>query len=162
MEESSSTAVIISVAAGITLESLEKFLPGRRVVRIMPNTPCLVGEAASGFSLGTLANDNDRKIVNSIFGAVGVAVEVKEILLNGVTGVSGSGPAYVFQFIEALADGGVRVGLPRATAQQLAAQVVKGAAEMVLQTGEHPGVLKDRVCSPGGTTIAAVAKLEEG
>lgn len=162
MEVSTADAVIISVAAGVTLESLEAYLPGRRVVRVMPNTPCLIGEAASGFAMGSLATAGDRDIVQTIFGAVGIAYEVKEVLLNGVTGVSGSGPAYVFQFIEALADGGVRVGLPRDTALKLAAQTVKGAAEMVLQTGEHPGVLKDRVCSPGGTTIAGVAALEKG
>jgi pyrroline-5-carboxylate reductase len=128
----------------------------------MPNTPCLVGEAATGFALGSLATDSDRQIVQTIFGSVGLASEISEVLLNAVTGVSGSGPAYVFQFIEALSDGGVRAGLPRSVATQLAAQTVKGAAEMVLQTGEHPGELKDKVASPGGTTIAGVAALEEG
>lgn len=162
MKAENHTAVIISVAAGVTLKQLEEYLPNRRVVRVMPNTPCLVGEAASGYSLGSQANDSDRKVVNAIFGAVGTAIEVKEVLLNGVTGLSGSGPAYVFEFIEALADGGVRVGLPRSEALKLAAQTVKGAAEMVLRTGEHPGVLKDRVCSPGGTTIAGVDELEKG
>jgi pyrroline-5-carboxylate reductase len=157
-----STALIISIAAGIRVETLEKHLPGRRVVRVMPNTPCLVGEAASGFSMGCLCNDEDRNIVQTIFGAVGIAEEIKEVLLNAVTGLSGSGPAYVYQFIEALADGGVRSGLPRDVAMQLAAQTVKGAAEMVLQTGEHPGSLKDNVCSPGGTTIAGVEALESG
>mmetsp|Transcript_40005 Transcript_40005/g.96535 ORF Transcript_40005/g.96535 Transcript_40005/m.96535 type:complete len:283 (-) Transcript_40005:29-877(-) len=157
-----SDAVIISIAAGVTLDFLQSKLPGRRVVRVMPNTPCLVGEAASGFALGTACTDNDRKIVESIFGSVGVAKEIKEVLLNAVTGLSGSGPAYVYQFIEALADGGVRSGLPRAAALELAAQTVKGAAEMVLQTGTHPGQLKDNVTSPGGTTIAGVEALERG
>lgn len=119
-------------------------------------------KAASGFAVGSLCNDNDREVIKSIFGAVGIAVEIKEILLNAVTGVSGSGPAYVYQFIEALADGGVRAGLPRAVAYQLAAQTCKGAAEMVLQTGQHPGQLKDNVTSPGGTTIAGVEALEKG
>jgi pyrroline-5-carboxylate reductase len=128
----------------------------------MPNTPCLVGEAASGYALGSLATPEDRKIVQSIFGAVGTTSELKEILLNAVTGLSGSGPAYVFQFIEALADGGVRAGLPRAVAMELAAQTVKGSAEMVLQSGKHPGLLKDAVTSPGGTTIAGVEALEKG
>jgi pyrroline-5-carboxylate reductase len=157
-----STALIISIAAGVTLETLQRQLPGRRVVRVMPNTPCVVGEAASGYAMGDLCNDSDKEIVQKIFGAVGVAKEVKEILLNAVTGLSGSGPAYVYQFIEALADGGVRSGLPREVALQLAAQTVKGAAEMVLQTGIHPGQLKDNVCSPGGTTIAGVEALEAG
>jgi pyrroline-5-carboxylate reductase len=162
MRKVPSNALIISIAAGVTLETLEKHLPGRRVVRVMPNTPCLVGEAATGYSMGTLCNDEDRKVVQTVFGAVGVAKEIKEILLNAVTGLSGSGPAYVYQFIEALADGGVRSGLTRDDALQLAAQTVKGAAEMVLQTGEQPGKLKDNVCSPGGTTIAGVEALEKG
>ena len=157
-----STALVISIAAGVTLETLEMALPGRRVVRVMPNTPCLIGEAATGYTLGKLATDADKKIVQTIFGSVGVASELSEILLNAVTGLSGSGPAYVFQFIEALSDGGVRAGLPRGVAMQLAAQTVKGAAEMVIQTGEHPGELKDRVTSAGGTTIAGVDALENG
>jgi len=154
--------LIISVAAGVTLETLEANLPGRRVVRVMPNTACLVGEAASGFALGSLAKEADRDIVQAIFGSCGLAYELKEFLLNAVTGLSGSGPAYVFEFIEALADGGVRSGLPRKEALQLAAQTVKGAAEMVLQTGTHPGQLKDQVCSPGGTTITGCDELEKG
>jgi pyrroline-5-carboxylate reductase len=155
-------ALVISIAAGVTLGTLEANLPGRRVVRVMPNTPCLIGEAASGFALGKLANESDREIVQTIFGSVGLAMEVNEKLLDAVTGVSGSGPAYVFLFIEALSDGGVRAGLPRNVSTQLAAQTVKGAAEMVLQTGTHPGVLKDGVTSPGGTTIAGVEALEKG
>ena len=157
-----SNAVVISIAAGVTIDTLESLLPGRRVVRVMPNTPCLVGQAASGYAMGSLCTDNDREIVQTLLGAVGVAKEIKEILLNAVTGLSGSGPAYVYQFIEALADGGVRSGLPRAVAMELAAQTVKGAAEMVLKTGEHPGKLKDNVTSPGGTTIAGVEALEKG
>lgn len=157
-----SNALVISVAAGVTLSTLEHNLPGRRVVRIMPNTACVVGEAASGYALGALAGDEDREIVQTIFASCGLVKEFKEFLLNAVTGLSGSGPAYVYEFIEALADGGVRVGLPREEALQLAAQTVKGAAEMVLQTGLHPGELKDRVCSPGGTTIAGVEELEKG
>jgi pyrroline-5-carboxylate reductase len=156
------SALIISVAAGVTLETLEKNLPGRRVVRVMPNTACLVGEAASGYAMGSLCNADDNQIVQLIFGSCGLAREFKEVLLNAVTGVSGSGPAYVFQFIEALADGGVRAGLPREDAVLLAAQTLKGAAEMVLVTGMHPGQLKDMVCSPGGTTITGVDELEKG
>jgi pyrroline-5-carboxylate reductase len=157
-----SSALIISIAAGVSLETLETNMPGRRVVRVMPNTPCLIGEAATGYALGKLANSDDRQIVDTIFGSVGLASEIDEVLLNAVTGLSGSGPAYVYQFIEALADGGVRAGLPRAVAMQLAAQTVKGAAEMVIQTGKHPGQLKDEVTSPGGTTIAGVEALEKG
>lgn len=155
-------AVVISIAAGVTLHKLEEALPGRRVVRVMPNTPCLVGEAACGFALGNLANEEDRALVKTLLDSVGVAMEVNEVLLNAITGLSGSGPAYVFQFIEALSDGGVRAGLPRDVATQLAAQTVKGAAEMVLKTGKHPGELKDGVTSPGGTTIAGVESLERG
>jgi pyrroline-5-carboxylate reductase len=154
--------LIISIAAGITLAALEKALPERRIVRVMPNTPCLVGEAACGFSLGSLATDDDRTLVKTLLDAVGISMEVPETLLDAVTGLSGSGPAYVFQFIEALSDGGVRAGLPRNVATMLAAQTVKGAAEMVLKTGKHPGELKDAVTSPGGTTIAGVEALEKG
>lgn len=162
MDAKDSGAVIISIAAGVTLEALEKALPGKRVVRVMPNTPCLVGEAACGFALGAHATDEDRTLVKTLLDSVGLAMEVSETLLNAVTGVSGSGPAYVFQFIEALSDGGVRAGLPRNVATMLAAQTVKGAAEMVLKTGKHPGELKDAVTSPGGTTIAGVEALEKG
>lgn len=157
-----SSALVISIAAGVTLKTLEEALPGRRVVRVMTNTPCLIGEAATGYALGRLVTEEDKHTVEAIFGSVGLASELTEILINAVTGLSGSGPAYVYQFIEALSDGGVRAGLPRAEATKLAAQTVKGAAEMVLQTGEHPGKLKDMVTSPGGTTIAGVAALEEG
>jgi len=157
-----SEALVISIAAGITLDALEGALPNRRVVRVMPNTPCLVGEAASAFASGKRVTPEDKEIVMAIFGAVGIALEVEEKLLDAVTGLSGSGPAYVFQFIEALSDGAVRAGLPRKVALQLAAQTVKGAAEMVLQTGTHPAVLKDGVTSAGGTTIAGIEALEKG
>lgn len=162
MSSVKSDALVISIAAGISLGTLEQHLDGHRVVRVMPNTPCLVGQGAAGYALGSLATPQDRILVETIFGSCGTASELPEILLNAVTGLSGSGPAYVFQFIEALADGGVRVGLPRDVAMQLAAQTVKGSAEMVLKTGMHPGALKDMVTSPGGTTIAGVEKLEQG
>lgn len=154
-------SLVVSIAAGVPLAVLEALVPGKRVVRVMPNTPCLVSESAAAFSLGSVATDEDRELVQSLLGAVGYACEVKESQLDAVTGVSGSGPAYIFVLIEALADGGVRMGLPRATALKLAAQTVKGAATMVLETGTHPAVLKDQVCSPGGTTIAAVEALEK-
>jgi pyrroline-5-carboxylate reductase len=128
----------------------------------MPNTPCLVGEGASGYCLGPRTTEADRELVERLLSSVGRAVAVDEKLLDVVTGLSGSGPAFVFVMIEALADGGVRMGLPRATALELAAQTVKGAAQMVLVSGDHPAVLKDQVASPGGTTIAGLQALEAG
>lgn len=156
--------LVISIAAGISLAKLESMLPpGSRVVRVMPNTPCLISEGASGYARGSCATEEDMKFVGKLLSSIGYAVQVKkEEDLHAVTGVSGSGPAYVFQFIEALADGGVRNGLDRKTAYALAAQTVKGAAMMVQQTGKHPGELKDMVTSPAGTTIAAVEALEKG
>jgi pyrroline-5-carboxylate reductase len=153
--------LVISIAAGVTLSALEKAAPaGFRLVRAMPNTPALVGQGAAGYCLGAGAGAADGKVAAALLGAVGLAVEVPERLLDAVTGLSGSGPAYVYLVIEALADGGVRMGLPRAAALQLAAQTVAGAAAMVLETGEHPASLKDQVTSPGGTTIAGLAELE--
>ncbi|GAB5029950.1 pyrroline-5-carboxylate reductase [Nannochloropsis oceanica] len=155
--------LIISIAAGATLQLLQHQLPDRsRVVRVMPNTPCLVGQSAAAFAMGDNCLPEDAALVKKIFSAVGAAFEVKEKDLNAVTGLSGSGPAYIFLLIEALADGGVRAGLPRNIAMQLATQTVKGAATMVQLTGEHPGVLKDQVASPGGTTIAGIEALEKG
>ena len=155
-------ALLVSVAAGVTLESLEKLVPASvRVVRTMPNTPSLVGKGAAGFCLGMRCKDGDREIVRGLFEAVGLAIEVPEKLIDAVAGLSGSGPAYVYLMIEALADGGVKVGLPRADAIRLAAQTVSGAAQMVIETGEHTAILRDKVASPGGTTIAGLAVLEE-
>ena len=128
----------------------------------MPNTPCLIGQSASGYCLGPRATAADGQLVAQLLGAVGRAFAVDEKLLDAVTGLSGSGPAFVYVMIEALSDGGVRMGLPRDVATALAAQTVRGAAQMVLETGEHPGVLKDRVASPGGTTIAGLQALETG
>lgn len=154
--------LLISIAAGYPVSKMENFLgTDKRLVRVMPNTPCKIGEGASGFCLGKNATQEDSDSVKLMFDSVGLALEVTESQLDAVTGVSGCGPAYVFMFIEALADGGVKMGLSREVALQLAAQNVLGSAKMVLQTGEHPGVLKDQVCSPGGTTIEAVAMLEE-
>ena len=161
--EISSEQLIISVAAGVSTARLEACFDGQiPVVRAMPNTPALVGSAATAICGGRYASVENLALARSIFAAVGLCVEADERAFDGVTGLSGSGPAYVFNFIEALADGGVRAGLSRAVAMQLAAQTVMGAAQMVLETGEHPGALKDRVASPGGTTIAGLHALERG
>jgi pyrroline-5-carboxylate reductase len=155
--------LVVSIAAGVTLARMEAAGPaGLRVIRVMPNTPALVGASASAFAVGSSATRADAQTVQQFLGSVGIALEVKEKLLDAVTGVSGSGPAYGFLMIEALADGGVAAGLPRDIAQRLAAQTLLGAAKMVLETGQHPGALKDAVCSPGGTTIEAIHALEKG
>lgn len=155
--------LVVSIAAGIPLAKLEQGLPaGTRVVRVMPNTPALVGASATGFALGKSATSQDAQTVHSLFSAVGVAFQVKESLLDAVTGLSGSGPAYAYLMIEALSDGGVAAGLPREIATQLAAQTLLGSAQMVLETKLHPGALKDMVTSPGGTTIEGIHQLEKG
>jgi pyrroline-5-carboxylate reductase len=155
--------LLLSIAAGVTLAKLEAGLgAGARVIRVMPNTPALVGSSATGFALGKSAASQDADIATKLFSSVGVAFQVKESLLDAVTGLSGSGPAYVYLFIESLSDGGVAAGLPREVATRLAAQTVLGAAKMVLETGQHPGVLKDMVTSPGGTTIEGLHELEKG
>ncbi len=153
--------LVVSIAAGVTLAKLCQWLGTERVVRVMPNTPCLVGKGVSAYSLGAGATPADAEAVQRMMGSVGLALRVDEPLLDCVTGLSGSGPAYIYLLIEALADGGVRVGLPRQTALALAAHTVRGAAEMVLAEGEHPAVLKDRVTSPGGTTIVGLQVLEQ-
>jgi pyrroline-5-carboxylate reductase len=161
--KSKKNCLLISIAAGVTISKLESALPaGARVVRVMPNTPALIGQAASAFALGKNATAADGEVAKKLLSAVGMAFQVKESLLDAVTGLSGSGPAYVYQFIEALSDGGVASGLPRDIATQLAAQTVLGAARMVLETGQHPGALKDQVASPGGTTIEGLHELEKG
>jgi pyrroline-5-carboxylate reductase len=155
--------LVVSIAAGVRLAALAEGLGGEvRLVRVMPNTPCLVGQGACGFCLGGKATAEDGRLVEQLLAAVGVAYQLDEKLLDAVTGLSGSGPAFVYVIIEALSDGGVRMGLPRNVATALAAQTVRGAAEMVSATGEHTGVLKDRVASPGGTTIAGLQVLESG
>ena len=155
--------LVISILAGVRLAKLDEACGGlARVVRVMPNTPALVGEGACGYALGQAATSDDGELVKRLLCAVGVAYEVKESLIDAVTGLSGSGPAYGYTIIEALSDGGVAAGLSRDIATRLAAQTMLGAAKMVLETGKHPGELKDMVCSPGGTTIEGVHELEEG
>jgi pyrroline-5-carboxylate reductase len=155
--------LMVSIAAGVRLASLAEWLgPGPRLIRVMPNTPCLVGQGASAYSLGQNATAEDGALVGQLLGSLGSAWQVDEKLLDAVTGLSGSGPAFVYVMIESLGDAGVRMGLPRGIATEMAARTLRGAAEMVLATGEHPAVLKDRVASPGGTTIAGLQALESG
>lgn len=154
----------VSIAAGVSLAKLAAELPaGTRIVRAMPNTPALVRAGATAFAANAAATPADRAVAQALFESVGVVWEAPdEGLLDAVTGLSGSGPAYVFVFLEALADAGVRAGLPREAAHRLACQTVLGAARLALESGLHPGQLKDRVTSPGGTTIAGLARLEAG
>ena len=158
-----SSKLLVSIAAGVRLRKLAELLQTERLVRVMPNTPCLVGCGASGYSLGSGATAADAELVRQLLESVGKAFLLSdEKLLDAVTGLSGSGPAFIYIIIEALSDGGVRMGLARDVASALAAQTVRGAAEMVLRTGEHPAALKDRVTSPGGTTIAGLQALDVG
>ena len=153
--------IVVSIAAGITIQSLEKrLLKGTRVVRVMPNTPALVQAGAAALCKGTNTSQNDLDVVRKILEAVGKAVVVPEALMDAVTGLSGSGPAYVFTFIEGLIDAGVREGLPRNVAQELVVQTVLGAALMCQNTGKHPAELTTMVTSPGGTTVAGLHVLE--
>jgi pyrroline-5-carboxylate reductase len=154
--------LIISIVAGLATKALEEAAGGAaRVIRVMPNTPALVGQGAAAYALGSAATEADAELVEKLFRSVGIIVRVREPLLDAVTGLSGSGPAYVFTVIEALADGGVLMGLSRDLALQLAAQTVAGAATMVRETNEHPATLRDQVTSPGGTTIAGLEALEK-
>jgi len=155
--------LVISIAAGVPIEVLEARLPqGARVVRAMPNTAAIALAGATAIAAGMHATEDDMELAQTLFEAVGRCVVVDETLIDAVTGLSGSGPAYVMLMIEALADGGVKVGLGRDTALLLAAQTVYGAAKLQLETGEHPGRLKDMVTSPGGTAIAGLHTLEAG
>ena len=158
-----SSALVISIAAGVPVSAIEPRLPeGTRVVRTLPNTPALVGAGATAIAAGQHAKDDDVEATRRIFDAVGMTVVLDESQLDAVTGLSGSGPAYVFLIIEALSDAGVKVGLSRYNAQALAAQTLLGSAKLLIETKEHPGRLKDMVTSPGGTAIAGLHTLEAG
>ncbi|TVR15301.1 MAG: pyrroline-5-carboxylate reductase [Phormidium sp. GEM2.Bin31] len=152
--------LVISILAGTPLSKLEAAFPGSPVVRVMPNTPATVGAGISALSPGQGVTEEGLAVARKLLGAVGEVVEVPERLMDAVTGLSGSGPGYVALMVEALSDGGVAAGLPRATAQQLAIATLRGTAQLLSETGLHPGELKDRVTSPGGTTIAGIAQLE--
>jgi len=154
--------LVISIAAGVTISFIEGNLAdtGCRVIRVMPNTPAIVQEAASALSSGVRATATDMETAQVIFDAIGQTVVVDETYLDAVTGLSGSGPAYVFSFIEALIDAGVKVGLPRPVAETLALQTVVGSVKLAMDTGDHPAQLRAMVTSPGGTTIAGLHVLE--
>lgn len=152
--------LLVSIAAGLSLDYLQSALNTNRVIRVMPNTPSLVGEGAAAYAAPATIAAEDVEWVESLMSSVGLVVRAPDSLLHAVTGISGSSPAYIYMIIEALSDGGVAQGLPRDMATKLAAQSVLGAAKMVLDTGLHPGELKDRVTSPAGTTIAAIRTLE--
>ena len=157
------TKLIISLAAGVATRTLREHLAKpARLIRVMPNTPALVLEGATAIARAEGLEEGDLEIAQALFGAVGRVVVLDEDHLDAVTGLSGSGPGYIAIVIEALADGGVKMGLDRATAMTLATQTVLGSARLILETGMHPGQLKDMVASPGGTTIAGIAALEDG
>lgn len=157
----SESQLVVSIMAGIKTETINKRLAKScPVVRAMPNTPCLVDAGATALAVGAYADDKDMALAESIFSSVGRVVTVPESALDAVTGLSGSGPVYIFMVIEAMVDGGVKMGLPRQVAASLAAQTVYGAAKLVLETGKHPAILKDEVTTPGGTAINAIHTLE--
>lgn len=152
---------VISIAAGISLNHINSFIDKDiGLVRVMTNTPALIGAAATAIAYNKKVNEQELEFAKKIFNAVGLVVELEEKHLDAVTGLSGSGPAYIFIIIESLADGGVKMGLPRDIAQKLAAQTVLGAAKLLIETNKHPGELKDMVATPGGTTIAAIHEIE--
>ena len=153
--------LVVSIAAGISLNTISGSLGSTRIIRVMANTPCLVGTSAAVFSPAEGVTEDDCAALGQLLNSTGLAYQLDEKYLDAVTGLSGSGPAYIYNIIEALSDGGVAMGLPREIATRLAAQTVKGAAEMVLETGLHPGTLKDQVTSPGGTTIAGLRAMKD-
>lgn len=155
------STLIVSIVTGVMIYELERLTGSTRIIRVMPNTPCLIGQGASGIAPGNGLQENDLHFTKDLLGNCGMVVDVPEELLDSVTGISGSGPAYVYTFVEAMIDGGVLTGMPRDKARKLVLQTVIGAAQLVLETGKHPAELRDQVTSPGGTTIAALKALEE-
>lgn len=153
--------VIVSVIAGLKIEIIEKFFPHSPIIRAMPNVSIRVGEGMTAYTVNKKATLSDKKLVEQFWSSIGRAIEIDERLMDAVTGLSGSGPAYAFLIIDALADGGVAAGLSRPAAIELAAQTLLGAAKMVLETGEHPDALRDKVTSPAGTTIEGIRVLEK-
>mgnify|MGYP003593759689 FL=1 len=154
--------LVISIAAGVTLAQLQGWLPESPVIRAMPNTPCLIGEGMTVLARGVRAGDGEVALAKQLFETIGMCVEVEDKLMDAVTSLGGSGPAFVYVMIEAMADGGVMMGLPRPVALKMAAQVFQGAARMVLSTGFHPAALKDQVTTPAGCTIAGILTMEDG
>ncbi|HVU52869.1 MAG TPA: pyrroline-5-carboxylate reductase [Polyangia bacterium] len=154
--------LVISIAAGVRLEQLAKWLPESQVIRAMPNTPCLIGEGMTVIARGAGVTDENARRAVEIFSCVGRCLETEDKLMDAVTSLNGSGPAFAYIILEALADGGVRMGLRRDTAIQIAAQMFQGAARMVLETGMHPAALKDQVTTPAGSTIAGLLTMEDG
>lgn len=160
-DQLSPDCVVLSVAAGVSTATLEAVLPERQpVLRVLPNTPAQIGASASAFCRGSAATDDHAALVTQLFSALGLCIEVAESQMDAVVGVAASGVAFVYLFLEALTDGGVRMGLPRSAARQLAAQTLVGAGQLALETGLHPMELKDAVTTPGGTTMAGIAVLE--
>lgn len=156
------SVLLVSMAAGLTLEQLTSLVPSQhRFIRIMPNTPVAVGQGVISFATSENSRAEDEELLAHILKTAGNLVKLDEKLMDAATGLAGCGPAFIYLFIEALADAGVKIGLPREIALKMAAQTLAGSAQMVLETGQHPGVLKDQVCSPGGSTIAGVASLEK-
>jgi len=160
LSKSNTSPLVVSIMAGVTIENISEVTGLKRIVRVMPNTPSLIMEGAAGIASSPDVTQQELETVSKLMSSVGCVTTVSEHLLDAVTGLSGSGPAYVFTFIEALIDGGVLNGLPRDIARRLAIQTVIGSAKLVEQSGDHPAVLRDRVTSPGGTTIEALKVLE--
>jgi len=160
--EKRESLLLISMVAGLTLEKLASLIPSQhRIIRIMPNTPVSIGQGVISYALSVNSHPEDNKLFCQLLAKAGQLVEISDGLIDAATGLAGCGPAFVYLFIEALADAGVQTGLPREMSLKIAAQTVVGAGQMVLESQQHPGVLKDQVCSPGGSTIAGVASLEE-
>lgn len=160
IDASNTDPLVISIMAGVSISSIQELTSAKRIVRVMPNTPSLIGEGAAGIAAGEQVSESDLNQVIELFQSVGKVVTVAEDQIDAVTGVSGSGPAYVFRLIESLVEGGTAENLPREIAMTLAVQTVLGAARLVQESGEEPAVLRDRVTSPGGTTLAALKSLE--